>query len=117
MITVAYCLCALLLSPLVAPAPTSSNSSTTSILSSSISVESSSLPSISTETASAAEATETVPFASDDPNPILWLPDNHTLHEPIRDGTGATVMGPTNKAIVDQNADLFAPPTTDVGTM
>ncbi|TFK42211.1 oxalate decarboxylase [Crucibulum laeve] len=105
MITISYCICALFLSHVFA-APASSISGV------------SSMSSTGTYTSSAVSPIETVPFASDDPNPILWLPeDNNTVHQPIRGSLGATILGPTNNPIVDENADLVAPPTTDVGTV
>ena len=65
-----------------------------------------------TATSSAADASETVPYASDDPNYPLW---NET--QGIRGSLGATVMGPQDEAIVLQNPDLLAPPTTDAGSV
>jgi oxalate decarboxylase len=40
-----------------------------------------------------------------------------TASEPIRNGTGATILGPRNPAEERQNPDLLVPPTTDSGTV
>ena len=37
--------------------------------------------------------------------------------QPERDGKGATVMGPRNLAVTEQEPDLLAPPATDHGTI
>ena len=63
-------------------------------------------------TGSAAPAYETVPTISLDPNSPLW---NAT--EPERGSLGGTILGPTDGAIVSQNPDLLAPPTTDHGSV
>ncbi|KAI1797213.1 oxalate decarboxylase [Ganoderma leucocontextum] len=57
----------------------------------------------------------TVPYASDNPNNQLWEPDSHIEPEAIRGALGANVIGPENIPLQLQNADLFAPPTTDHG--
>lgn len=59
----------------------------------------------------------TVPLASDDPNPILFLPDTDIIPTAQRGQLGASVIGPQNVPIDRQNADLLAPPTTDHGTV
>jgi len=37
--------------------------------------------------------------------------------EPIRGSLGASILGPNNEPVNDQNPDLLAPPTTDQGTV
>ncbi|KAL0066821.1 hypothetical protein AAF712_006224 [Marasmius tenuissimus] len=67
---------------------------------------------------SAAEPTATVPFASTDPNLPLWGPESDpSIPKPMRGRLGAPILGPDNKALDLQNADLLAPPTTDHGTV
>jgi hypothetical protein len=68
--------------------------------------------------ASALAATQTVPYASDDPNGPLWGPyDYDKQPEPVRGVYGASVIGPQNVEIDRQNPDLLAPPTTDHGSV
>ncbi|KAI0787733.1 RmlC-like cupin domain-containing protein [Fomes fomentarius] len=59
----------------------------------------------------------TAPLASDDPNPILFLPDTGIIPTAQRGQLGANVIGPQNVPIDRQNADLLAPPTTDHGSV
>ncbi|TCD61848.1 hypothetical protein EIP91_007838 [Steccherinum ochraceum] len=92
--------------------PTSSASATPS--SDARSRSSSNAPS---STASAPEASETVPYASDDPNYILWGSDYNGVPQAVRGSYGASVLGPQDVALVKQNADLLAPPTTDSGSV
>lgn len=69
-------------------------------------------------TAAAASASPTVPYASDDPNDILWTPfdsDDSFVPQPERGSLGASILGPQNIPLELQNADLLAPPTTDNG--
>ena len=40
-----------------------------------------------------------------------------TLPEPIRDGLGATIMGPRNVPLERENPDLLASPDTDNGAI
>ncbi|KAJ3822937.1 RmlC-like cupin domain-containing protein [Lentinula raphanica] len=69
-----------------------------------------------TSLSSAAGPTPTVPYASTTPNDILWGPDSpHSVPKPFRGKTGASVLGPDNIPIDLENADLFAPPSTDNG--
>jgi oxalate decarboxylase len=44
-------------------------------------------------------------------------PTRTDFPEPIRDGTGATIMGPRNVALERQNPDLLRSPYTDSGTI
>lgn len=55
--------------------------------------------------------------ASDDPNFVIFPPDSDVPAQPIRDGLGATILGPQNLPLQQQNPDLLAPPTTDHGTV
>ncbi|KAG6372246.1 putative oxalate decarboxylase/oxidase [Boletus reticuloceps] len=66
-------------------------------------------------TSAAASASPTVPYASDDPNAVLWTQDSNILPEPERGGLGGSILGPQNVPIELQNPDLLAPPTTDYG--
>ncbi|KAI0775248.1 oxalate decarboxylase [Trametes elegans] len=72
---------------------------------------------VASSTASAPPASETVPFASDDPNGMLWSEQSTTTPEAIRDTLGASVIGPQNVPIALQNPDLLAPPSTDAGSV
>jgi oxalate decarboxylase len=40
-----------------------------------------------------------------------------TTAQPIRDGTGATIMGPRNVPLERENPDLLASPYSDSGTI
>ncbi|KAI0756102.1 oxalate decarboxylase [Daedaleopsis nitida] len=66
---------------------------------------------------SAPPASQTVPFASDDPNSQLWNQTSNIDPEPIRESLGATILGPQNIPVALQNPDLLAPPTTDQGSV
>ncbi|PSR75577.1 hypothetical protein PHLCEN_2v9057 [Hermanssonia centrifuga] len=67
--------------------------------------------------ASSPNASPTDPYASDDPNGRLWAPDAHIIPEAIRGPYGASILGPQNIPIALEEADLFAPPTTDHGNV
>ena len=67
--------------------------------------------------ASSAAPTQTVPYASDDPNTMLWDADVGSTPQAIRGTLGASVLGPQNVPVVKQNADLLAPPSTDAGSV
>ncbi|KAI0073871.1 oxalate decarboxylase [Panus rudis PR-1116 ss-1] len=96
-------------------APVSSSAAVSaSIIVSSAAHSHSSTPS---STASAPDSTPTVPFASDDPNGILWGPDDPDVPQPIRGSLGATILGPQDVGLDRENADLLAPPTTDSGSI
>ena len=116
--------CAVLLSgfAIAAPAPASSVLSADSSVApaSSAAVSIASVPSdsaVGASTASAAAATATVAYASDLANGMMWNPDTTVDVQPIRGSLGATILGPQNIAIDQQNPDLLAPPTTDHGTV
>ncbi|KZT74621.1 oxalate decarboxylase [Daedalea quercina L-15889] len=67
--------------------------------------------------ASAAEPSETVPLASDDPNGILWNTTTDTDPQPIRGELGGTILAQQNVPLQQQNPDILAPPTTDHNTI
>lgn len=94
-------ICSMLLSKLAATAPTSSVVSAGGEAS----------------TASADAPIQTVPFASDYANRVMWSPTGDGDPQPIRDTLGATILGPQNIAIDIQNPDFLAPPTTDAGSV
>ncbi|KIK54812.1 hypothetical protein GYMLUDRAFT_48365 [Collybiopsis luxurians FD-317 M1] len=96
-------LCRLVIS---APAASSSASIT----------ESASASTVPSATDSASLAVTTVPFASTNPNEPLWNNDSpNSVPSPQRGTLGAPILGPDNVPIDLQNADLFAPPSTDNG--
>ncbi|GJE86568.1 oxalate decarboxylase family bicupin [Phanerochaete sordida] len=66
---------------------------------------------------SADAATETVPYASDNANGVMWNPGWDGQPEAIRGSLGSSVIGPQNNPMDLQNPDLLAPPTTDAGTV
>ncbi|PSS05499.1 hypothetical protein PHLCEN_2v3781 [Hermanssonia centrifuga] len=67
--------------------------------------------------ASAPSSTPTAPYASENPNGMLWTEQEDITPEPIRGTLGATILGPQNVPMDLQNADLLAPPSTDSGTV
>ncbi|THH17142.1 hypothetical protein EW146_g3616 [Bondarzewia mesenterica] len=71
-------------------------------------------PSATTD-ASAASPIPTVPFASDNPNIVAFIPGSDGLPKPERGSFGSNILGPQNLEIDRQNPDLLAPPTTDHG--
>ncbi|KAF7375606.1 Oxalate decarboxylase [Mycena sanguinolenta] len=112
MLSLVSCLCALYLAGFASPAPASSAPAVSSELSVAPPA-SSSIPDASS-TASAAEPTATVPFASTDSNSPLWSPESGDP-APIRGSLGATLLGPSNLPMEQENPDLLAPPTSDNG--
>ncbi|THG98782.1 hypothetical protein EW026_g3469 [Hermanssonia centrifuga] len=128
-------ICAVLLSSFTSAAPAStpvssvvsSSVATPSVVSSAIAAPSSVASAVSpiisviggsgASTASAAAATPTVAYASDRANGMMWNPDTTADVQPIRGSLGATILGPQNIPIGQQNPDLLAPPTTDAGTV
>ncbi|PSS30942.1 hypothetical protein PHLCEN_2v2511 [Hermanssonia centrifuga] len=124
-------ICAVLLSSFTSAAPAStpvssvvsSSVATPSVVSSAIAAPSSVASAVSpiisviggsgASTASAAAATPTVAYASDRANGMMWNPDTTADVQPIRGSLGATILGPQNIPIGQQNPDLLAPPTTD----
>ena len=111
-------ICAVLLSGFAnaAPAPAAS-----SVASSAASSVASIIDGDGASTASAASATPTLAYASDYANGLMWNPASTTDTEedlqPIRGTLGASILGPQNLALQQQNPDLLAPPTTDHGTV
>jgi oxalate decarboxylase len=47
----------------------------------------------------------------------MSLPNTDAMPEPIRDGTGASIMGPRNLPVERENPALLASPSTDAGTI
>lgn len=133
MISLSTCICALFFAKLAVGAPAPSSSTAVSAASSVSSVDATSAPLSSaistslplsssfkpqpTSTASAPRPTNTVEFASTDPNEPLWDANTTIDPQPIRGGLGAPLLGPANVEIDRQNADLLAPPTTDHGSV
>jgi len=70
-------------------------------------------PSISFESAPSA----TVAPASDDPNYQAYPPGTSGPAEPIRGDLGASIIGPQNIPIPQQNPDVIASPSTDSGNV
>ncbi|OCH85111.1 oxalate oxidase [Obba rivulosa] len=72
-----------------------------------------------TLSSTAADATPTVPYASDNPNSRLWdlNETNLTAVVPERGSLGADILGQQNIPLELENADLLAPPTTDAGSI
>lgn len=86
----------------------------------SVSATATSASKAASSTGSAAASTATVPYISLDPNFPLWDADEPTTAEtpaPERGTLGASIIGPTNDVLVEQNPDLIAPPTTDAGSI
>ncbi|KAG7444829.1 oxalate decarboxylase [Guyanagaster necrorhizus] len=109
----------ILLAPLIDAAPGKRSSNVTasdSETSASASTIDQTVTVSSTDTA--ASSTATVPFASLDPNEVLW---NETSSPSVvsaeRGKLGASVLGPDNIPLDLQNPDTLAPPTTDSGTI
>ncbi|KAJ7035345.1 oxalate decarboxylase [Mycena alexandri] len=71
---------------------------------------------VASPTSSGAEPTATVPFAGTDPNLPLWGLDSGDP-APVRGSLGAPILGPSNLPLEQENPDLFAPPTTDAGSL
>jgi hypothetical protein len=55
--------------------------------------------------------------ASGDPNYPAYHPDIPGDAQPIRGNLGATIIGPQNHPVQQQNPDILAPPTTDHGNV
>ena len=58
--------------------------------------------------ASAAQPSQTVPLASDDPNGVLWNTTTDTDPQPIRGKLGGTILAQQNIPLQEQNPDIFA---------
>ena len=112
--------CSVLLASYAMAAPaavaSSASASTDSPTSSTVSMASSSSAS-GTGTSSAADATSTVPYASDDPNGVQWNETSTATPQAERGTLGSTILGPHNVPLELQNPDLLAPPTTDSGSV
>ena len=68
-------------------------------------------------TASAVAASQTVPYASTNPNDVAWSPEWDGNPQAVRGSLGATILGPQDVYLDQQNPDLLAPPTTDSGSV
>lgn len=77
----------------------------------------SSIPQVPSSSLAASAPSDTVAPASDDPNGILWTENDNIRPEPMRGSLGSNILGPQNVPMDLQNADLFAPPSTDAGTV
>lgn len=71
----------------------------------------------STATDSAPASSATVPLISLDPNDPVWDSNFPGPFEAIRGKLGASIIGPNNPNLAVQNPDLFAPPSTDAGSV
>ncbi|PBK73238.1 oxalate decarboxylase [Armillaria solidipes] len=112
---VASLLWIVLLAKIVASAPASVDRSVSDTR---VATASTSGTTITSSTASASDSTPTVGYISTDPNGVLWNEGSDpSLVTAYRGKIGASVMGPDNMPIDLQNPDLFAPPTTDSGSM
>ena len=69
----------------------------------------------STSTATSAQSSPTVSYASDDLNNPLWNASSDIVPQPIRGPAGATILGPHNVPLELENPDSLAPPSTDSG--
>ncbi|KAF8629623.1 hypothetical protein AX15_003359 [Amanita polypyramis BW_CC] len=75
-----------------------------------------SLNSTPSSTASAAVPSYTGPKISTDPNYVLFNQSSPNP-QPIRGNLGASILGPQNIPLEQQNSDSLAPPTTDHGSI
>ncbi|KAJ7735617.1 oxalate decarboxylase [Mycena maculata] len=114
MLSISSCLFTLHLAALVASVPALSSVSSAASAHA-VSAVSSVAP-VASSTSSAAEPTATVPFASTNPNLPLWGLDSGDP-EPVRGSLGAPILGPDNIPMDHENPDLFAPPTSDAGSV
>lgn len=64
-------------------------------------------------TLAATSASPTKPYASDDPNGILWTPDSNIVPQPERGSLGTSTLGLRMSL---WNCKMLAPPTTDNAT-
>lgn len=106
---------ALAVTTFAAPAPASSSAADSGSGTGSSHIPSSALSPSSV--ASAPESSPTVPYASNDPNEVLWGPDTPDIPQAIRGSLGASVLGPQDIGMVKENADFLAPPSTDSGSV
>ncbi|TEB31500.1 oxalate decarboxylase [Coprinellus micaceus] len=71
----------------------------------------------STSTESVVPPSESGPVISLNPNNPVWDSSFTGPFDSIRGPLGATIIGPNNPNIAQQNPDLLAPPTTDHGSV
>ena len=67
--------------------------------------------------ASAPPEYQTVAPASDYPNYQTYPQDTDEIPTPENNGLGASIIGPQNVVMDQQNPDVLAPPTTDNGNV
>ena len=58
-----------------------------------------------------------ITYTDSNPNKELWHVGSKIVPQPQRGTLGASILGPQNVPLELQNADLFAPPTTDHGSV
>lgn len=114
---VSFVVCAVLLAGPSLGAPAGSSIPSTSSTTPTPTVQESVSSETTSDTSTAATPSFTVPLASDDPNQIEWNVTTTEDVQPIRGSLGATIIGPQNIPIDQQNPDILAPPTTDAGSM
>ncbi|KAB5590059.1 Oxalate decarboxylase [Ceratobasidium theobromae] len=68
-------------------------------------------------TNSAASSTQTVAYASDDPNYSYWSKFQNSVPVPERGTTGGSILGPQNIPLDREGPDFLAPPSTDSGSI
>jgi len=100
--------------PAISVAP-ASKAPTSAVSGSPVAHSSSVVPASSTESFPPESAT--VAPASSFPNFPTWSQDTTEIPEAVNDGLGASIMGPENVALDQQNPDFLAPPTTDAGSI
>ncbi|KAF9554809.1 Bicupin, oxalate decarboxylase/oxidase [Agrocybe pediades] len=77
-------------------------------------------PATLTASSSAVPLQPHVPYTDTNPNKILWTTTTSgsgSYPRPQRGALGGSILGPDNVPIDLQNADVFAPPTTDNGNV
>ncbi|KAB5590672.1 Oxalate decarboxylase [Ceratobasidium theobromae] len=68
-------------------------------------------------TNSAVLPTQTVAYASDDPNYSYWSKFQNSVPVPERGTTGSSILGPQNIPLDREGPDFLAPPSTDSGSI
>ncbi|KAK7691334.1 hypothetical protein QCA50_004728 [Cerrena zonata] len=112
-----FVICAVLFAGSCAAAPAASSIPPASSIAPTPTVLESTSSGTTSGTSTAATPSFTVPLASDDPNQIEWNVTTTEDVQPIRGSLGATIIGPQNIPIDQQNPDILAPPTTDAGSI
>lgn len=75
------------------------------------------LPVTGSSVAPAVAPSETVLFASDLHNGIMWNTTTDSDPQPMRGQLGGTILAQQNIPLQQQNPDILAPPTTDHNTV